>query len=248
MRSSTSPQRGMPLPRVENEIPGAYQLDALLRGRSLQRAWHRARLDLVAHLLPPARDALSLDLAAGAGIVTWKFQESRVVSVDMRVDACRSVRGHSPGARAIVAELGCLPFRAGTFSQLYFLETLEHLTLDEGRRILEEIRRVSRPGARCLITTPNYRSHWVILEWLLDAWRLTPPLAKGQHVSRYDGGTLARTLEDAGWRVVRLGSFNLLAPFAGIVSRTIGTWTVDVEARRAGHAGALLYAVCEARS
>ena len=41
----------MPLPSVEREIPGAYQLDALLRGRRLQRAWHRARLDLVAQLV-----------------------------------------------------------------------------------------------------------------------------------------------------------------------------------------------------
>ena len=36
----------MPLPSLEHDIPGSYQLDALLRGRALQRAWHRARLDL----------------------------------------------------------------------------------------------------------------------------------------------------------------------------------------------------------
>ena len=29
----------MPLSRIEHEIPGAYQLDALLRGKPLQRAW-----------------------------------------------------------------------------------------------------------------------------------------------------------------------------------------------------------------
>ena len=236
----------MPLSRIETEIPGAYQLDALLRGKPLQRAWHRARLDLVACMLPPARDSLSLDLAAGAGIVTWRFRESPVVSVDMRVDACQAIRDHTRGARAVVAELGRLPFRSATFSQLYFLETLEHLTPDEGRRVLEEVRRVSCTGARCLITTPNYRSHWVVFEWLLDAWRLTPPLAKGQHVSRYDSDALGRAAETSGWHVVRLGSFNLFAPFAGIVSRTIGARAIDVEARRAGHAGALLYAVCEA--
>ena len=236
----------MPLPRIEDEIPGAYQLDALLRGRPLQRAWHRARLDLVARVLPPARDSLSLDLAAGAGILTWRFRAAPVVSVDLRMDACRTIRRHTPGAWAAVAELGGLPFPAATFSQLYFLETLEHLTPDEGRRILEEVRRVSRPGARCLITTPNYRSHWVAIEWLLDALRLTPRLADGQHVSRYDSVTLARAAEAAGWRIVRLGSFNLLAPFAGMISETIGSWTVDAESRTAGHAGALLYAVCEA--
>jgi ubiquinone/menaquinone biosynthesis C-methylase UbiE len=236
----------MPLPRIEADIPGVYQLDALLKGWPLQRAWHRARLDLAAGVLPPERDSLSLDLAAGAGILTWQFRESRVVSVDMRADACRAIRTHTPGAHAVVAELGALPFRSATFSQVYFLETLEHLTLDEGRRVLEEVRRVTRPGGRCLITTPNYRSHWVLLEWLLDALRLTPPLTKGQHVSRYDSEALARAAETTGWRVLRRGSFNLFAPIAGTVSRTMGRWALDLEARRVGNAGALLYAVCEA--
>jgi ubiquinone/menaquinone biosynthesis C-methylase UbiE len=238
----------MPLPRVERDISGSYQLDALLRGRALQRAWHRARLELVARLLPPRPDAPSLDLAAGAGILTWRFPDCRIVSVDMRLDACRAISAHSPAARGVVAELGRLPFRAGVFSRVYFLETLEHLTHEEGLRTLEEARRVSRPGARCLVTTPNYRSHWVLLEWLLDALRLTPPLAEAQHVSRYSRATFARVLGDAGWRVVRSGSFNLVAPFAGAIAPPAGDWLVGVEARLAGRAGALLYAVCEAGS
>jgi len=238
----------MPLPAIEREIPGAYQLDALLRGWRLQRAWHRARLDLVARLLPPPREVLSLDLAAGASILSWRFREAQFVSVDMRLDACRCVRGHTPGAPAVVAQLQDLPFRSSTFAQIYFLETLEHLTPDEGRRVLEEARRVSWPGARCLITTPNYRSHWVLFELLLDALRITPRLANGQHVSRYDSGGLSRIAESAGWRVVTLGSFNFFAPFIGVVSRSGGAWAIDVEVRRAGRAGALLYAVCEAGS
>jgi ubiquinone/menaquinone biosynthesis C-methylase UbiE len=238
----------MTLPRVERDIPGSYQLDALLHGRALQRAWHRARLELIAQLLPPGRDTLSLDLAAGSGIVAWRFPEARVVSVDMRLDACRTIRAHSSRRLAMVAELGELPLRSAVFSQVYFLETLEHLTPDEGRCILDEARRVSRPGARCLITTPNYRSHWILLEWLLDALRLTPPLGKGQHVSRYDRGSLAHVVQETGWRVARVGSFNALAPLAGVVSHAAGDWMVAVEARHAGPSGALLYALCEARS
>jgi ubiquinone/menaquinone biosynthesis C-methylase UbiE len=236
----------MPLRPIEADIPGGYQLDALLKGWPPQRAWHRARLDLAARVLPPARDSLSLDLAAGAGILTWRFRGSPVVSVDMRAHACLAIRNHTPGAHVVVAELAALPFRSATFSQVYFLETLEHLTRDEGHRVLEEVRRVTHPGGRCLITTPNYRSHWVVVEWLLDALRLTPPLTRGQHVSRYDSEALARATETTGWRVLRRGSFNLFAPLAGTFSSTIGSWAIDLEARHAGNAGALLYAVCEA--
>jgi hypothetical protein len=236
----------VPLSDTERSIPPGYQLDALIKGWPFQRAWHRARLDLIERLLPPSRGSLSLDLAAGAGIVTWRFQGCPIVSIDMRVDACRTIRDHTPGALAVASELGRLPFRSSTFSQIYFLETLEHLTSDEGRLVLEEMRRVSQSGSRCLVTTPNYRSHWLVLEWLLDACRLTPPLAGGQHISRCDGPALARIVEAAGWRILRRGSFNLIAPVVGMISKAAGDWAIDVEVERAGQAGALLYVLCEA--
>ena len=235
----------MSLPRVEHDIPGAYQIDALLHGRPLQRAWHRARLDLIASVLPPLEPGLSLYLAAGSGIVTWRFAPARIVSIDLRADACRAIRSHTSGARALVAELGHLPFPAATFSRVYFLETLEHLTVEQGMAILREARRVVRADARILITTPNYRSHWILLEWLIDALRLTPPFADGQHVTRYDCGSLARAVAGAGWRVRTLGSFNVVAPLAGMVAPSLGTWAVGAEAAWAGPTGALLYAVCE---
>src|SRR2546428_5486117 len=135
---------------IEYEIAGGYQLEALLRGWGPQRAWHRARLDLVAHVLPPTNGSLVLDAAAGSGIVTWRFQQSRIVSTDMRVSACQFVRTHTPSARAVVSELWSLPFRSGTFSQLYFLEAIEHMSEDDARNALRELRRVSAPDARGL--------------------------------------------------------------------------------------------------
>lgn len=231
---------------VEHDIAGGYQLDALLRGWAPQRAWHRARLDLVAHVLPPKNGSLILDAAAGSGIMTWRFPGSHIVSADMRLSACRFVRTHTPHARATAAELRALPFRSGTFSQIYFLEAVEHLSEDDGRAALAELRRVARTGARCLITTPNYQSLWIVLERVLDATRLTPPMADAQHQSRYDGRSLAATAESAGWKVVRSGSFNLAAPVIGMLSARAGAWATAREAHRLGRAGTLLYSVCEA--
>jgi len=57
-----------------------------------QRAWHRARLDLVARLLPPRPGLLNLDAAAGSGILTWHFRSRYVASSDMRVSAGQAVR------------------------------------------------------------------------------------------------------------------------------------------------------------
>jgi ubiquinone/menaquinone biosynthesis C-methylase UbiE len=230
---------------VEHTIPGGYQLEALLRGWRFQRAWHRARLDLVASLLPPRSGSLALDAAAGSGILTWRFPAERIVNADMRLSACRSVVAHTPSALAVAGKVTALPFRDAVFSQVYFLEAIEHLSERDGSRVLAELRRVSRPDARCLITTPNYRSYWVLLERALDALRLTPAMAEAQHQSRYDVSSLRRAIQSGGWRIARLGSFNLLAPFVGTVSRRAGARMVDFEAGRTLKAGALLYALCE---
>ena len=231
---------------VEQQIPGEYQLHALLKGRRFQRAWHRARLDLVEQILPPVPGAFALDAAAGAGMISWRFRQPTIVSADMRVTACEAVRTHSPGAKAIAAQLSALPFRSASFSRIYFLEAIEHLTQDTARQTLQELRRVAKPGTECLITTPNYRSHWVLLEWLIDAMRLTPPMADAQHVSRYNSDTLPRMVESCGWKVTTTGSFNLASPFVGMVSRKAAARILRMESAHARYAGALLYVVCRA--
>jgi hypothetical protein len=116
---------------IEHAIPGDYQLRALQKGWLLQRAWHRARLDLIGQVLPPATNGLILDAASGSGIVTWKFQERRIVSADMRVSAGAATRRHTSGARAVAALVEALPFCSGTFAQAYLLEAIEHLGADE---------------------------------------------------------------------------------------------------------------------
>jgi ubiquinone/menaquinone biosynthesis C-methylase UbiE len=231
---------------VEHDIAGGYQLDALLRGWAPQRAWHRARLDLVAHVLRPVDGSLILDAAAGSGIVTWRFPASTIVSADMRVSACQFVRTHTPDARATAGDLCALPFRSGAFAQIYCLEAIEHLSEEDGRAALGELRRVARNGARCLITTPNYHSLWIVLERVLDALQLTPPMTNAQHQSRYDGRSLAAAAQAAGWKVVRSGSFNLAAPVVGMLSARAGAWATGREAHRLHRAGTLLYSVCEA--
>ena len=147
--------------------------------------------------------------------------------------------------RAVVAELDRLPFRAASFSRYTFWRPS---STSPG---------IGPPGPRrgsAGLPSRGAVSHHhaelplalVVLEWMIDTLRLTPRMVEGQHVSRYYCPALARALEDAGWRVVRLGSFNLVAPFVGLLSNALSTRVVQAEAAAGGRAGALLYALCEA--
>lgn len=235
----------MRLSAVEHEIPADYQFRALTNGWAPQRAWHRARLDLVADLLPPSDRTLSLDAAAGSGLVAWRFGASRVVSTDIRFEACRFIQQNTRKPGAVASALEALPFRTGAFHQIYLLEVIEHLESSDALQVLRELRRVCHANGRLLITTPNYASHWGLMERSIDALRLTPRMAGEQHVSRYTAQSLASAATGTGWRIGRAGTFNLLAPLAGMASSAAGAWLLRREVARNWRAGALLYVLCE---
>jgi SAM-dependent methyltransferase len=230
---------------VEHQIPGDYQIDAILRGWRFQRAWHRARLDLLSCVLPLPAAGLVLDAAAGSGLVAWHLNDRRIVSVDMRFAACVALRSHTPDAAGAVGTLEALPFGAGVFEQAYLLEVIEHLSGQQGVRALSELHRVCRSGARCLVTTPNYLSHWPIMERAIDLMGLAPPMEGGQHITQYSAETLRAAVQASGWKALHQGSFNLVAPLLGIFSTRLGRWATRLEAARLRRGGALLFAVCE---
>lgn len=232
---------------VEHEIPPDYQYRALVSGWAPQRAWHRARLDLVAELLPPPAHAPSLDAAAGAGILARRFAPAPVVSTDIRIAACAFIR-NTHGAPAVAATLAAQPFQSGAFTHIYLLEVIEHLQAGDTRHVLRELRRVCAPRGQCLITTPNYGSHWNVLERGIDALRLTPPMGGEQHVTRYTRDSLSQVMTGAGWKVLRAGTFNFLAPLAGMLSVRAGASAIRREIAGGSRAGALLYALCEPAS
>jgi SAM-dependent methyltransferase len=59
---------------------------------------------------------------------------------------------------AVVHDLNCLPwpFEEGQFEQIYAYDVLEHV--NDVPRVLEEIHRVSRPGATLHVTVPHFSS------------------------------------------------------------------------------------------
>jgi len=78
---------------------------------------------------------------------------------------------------------------------------------------------VLRPGGRLLITTPNYRSFWPVMEWLVDRLNMAPKMAGEQHISRFHPSSLERLLTEAGLHINYSGSIYQLSPFLSLLSR-----------------------------
>jgi SAM-dependent methyltransferase len=95
-------------------------------------------------------------------------------------------------------------------------EVIEHL--EKPQISLREAVRVLCPGGRLLITTPNYRSFWPLMEWTIDRLNMAPKMAGEQHISRFHLWSLKKILLDSGLEIEYAGSIYNLSPFLSMVS------------------------------
>jgi SAM-dependent methyltransferase len=89
----------------------------------------------------------------------------------------------------------------------------------ENARLLHEVSRVLRPGGSWIITTPNYRSLWPLLEVALNVW--SPVKYNEQHLTRFHKKTLRQHLENSGWEVEEFRTFFIFSPFFAWISRGV---------------------------
>jgi len=102
---------------------------------------------------------------------------------------------------------------------------------------------VLRPGGRLLITTPNYRSFWPLMEWAIDRLNMAPKMAGEQHISRFHPASLKQMLTEAGLKVEYSGSIYNFSPFLSLVSQEQARRQLQRELNRRSTSGMILVAV-----
>lgn len=225
-------------------ISGDYQARALDSANPIQRYWHRAKLRLIDAVCPPVNSGRILDAGCGSGHISHHLSRegAEVLGVDGLASSVEfAVRTYGSDRcrfrKCLFGELADW----GAFAEIYLLDVLEHLPESEAQRTLEQFRRLLRPQGRILITTPNARSLWPIVEFSLDLFRLTPTMRGEQHLSTYSRGRLTTLLRRSGYVVERIGTFNGLAPFAAMLGVPLADAVAGLE-RAIGFPGNLIYA------
>ena len=249
LRPSLAPSEGVDynscaMKRAIDYLPESSQYYVLTDGNSIRNRWHLNKLRLWRLATLAAEDQI-LDAGCGAGNLISELAPlyQRAIGCDYRYP-CLAVASHRGAGSYTQANLQQLPFPDGTFSMIFCMEVIEHLDRDALPHALAEFHRTLRPKGQLLVTTPNYRSLWVVIEFLADTLRLVPDMAGGEHVSKYHQRTLAALLMSGGFVVERAGTFNHLSPFIALLSQRWAELLYHWEIKEGRPGGNLLYAVC----
>ena len=168
-------------------------------------------LDKVVALAGPALQPgrATLDVGSGTGALIARLRQAQP---QLRTHACDYTDAlmKVPGQAVAVANLSeqPLPFADASFDLVTCTEVVEHL--DNYRRIVREVFRVTRPGGTAIFSTPNIlslQSRWRFLTF--GFWNLFGPLPVARsenfstvgHITPVSYFYLAHALAEAGFGV-----------------------------------------------
>lgn len=214
------------------KISGDYQARALKSNRAAQRFWHEAKFRLIERVAMPEKHERVLDAGCGSGTISYFLSQNagHVVGIDSNPSAI-AYASEAYRAPNLHFQLGQFDDLIGDkpFDKIYSIEVVEHLYADQVADVLSLFYKLANPGAQLFLTTPNYRSAWPFIEWLLDRFGLVAQLDEVQHVTHFSKRRLITMCERAGWMVRHIGTFNGIAPFLAPISYRVALALEQIE-------------------
>ena len=236
-------------------VEGDYKYHALHSVHPMQRFWHGGKLMMIDQLIRPylRQGSRLLEIGCGAGnlLLQATVRGSYPVALDLARQSLTFVRSRllqavasseAPSGFACTQAVGeLLPLANGSFDCVIMSEVIEHLEMPQVS--LCEAVRVLSPGGRLLVTTPNYRSLWPLMEWTVDRLNMAPKMAGEQHISHFDPASLKKVLVESGLELEYFGTIYNLSPFLALVSAEQARRQLKRELDRRSSMGMILVAV-----
>lgn len=97
-----------------------------------------------------------LDVGCGEEFITGMIADKckKIIGVDYSERAVDTARNTYPAVEYFHMSAGNLTFHGGTFDKVTCLELVEHVTILQARRVINEIFRVLKPGGWIIGSTP----------------------------------------------------------------------------------------------
>lgn len=173
-----------------------------------------------------------LDLGCGNGQSAIKISKisKAVIAVDINNDSL-TIASRSAGRLGVKnikfdkANLeGKLKFKRNSFDKIIFLDVLEHLQNRD--QILQEVKRILRPGGLLFLGVPNSQTSWKKLQRSVGICSFSDP----DHKIEFSESQIRKLLSNHGFTIKNFGYDHFDTPLRGIFD-VIGGFSLPVYER-----------------
>jgi 2-polyprenyl-3-methyl-5-hydroxy-6-metoxy-1,4-benzoquinol methylase len=178
------------------------------------------------HLRPDVK-ILDIGSAWGFNVLSLRRLGYHALGMDLVMDQFpagqRIANNNHVDFPVIAGDAAAIPFADEMFDCITMVETLEHVFEADRARVIEECRRVLRPGGRLVLSTPNYRGiverfkrfavkhSWIRAHMPAMCYPQNGISRSHYHPYRYhhplEEKILDKLLEDNGFRVIKVKHF-----------------------------------------
>lgn len=226
-------------------ISGSYQYDAYYTGPRIQRFWHYIRLKESAVLLDSTATDYVLDIGCGSGLfasIIATENKSTVLGIDSNkaaIEFCLSkYKLHNLSFQQYTTDE--IYFADNSFDKVVLLEVIEHITKEQASVLLKKICCWLKPGGELVVSTPNKRSLWPIIEYLMDKLKLAPTMNKEQHEILYNHKELRSLAVESGLLSIEEKTILFLSPWLALLNWKLGLYFHKLEMKFKSNLGSLL--------
>lgn len=219
----------------EERIPAGFYDEIYRRKSGVRYFWHDLKFRAVRASLPQAKR--HLDIGCGPGTFIGNYLDDvEALGVDLSPSQVEYANQHyaSVAHRFSTQSVDSLLESGERFDSITMIELVEHLASGDAARLFAQTLKLLSPNGTLVVTTPNYRSAWPLIERAVNL--VSPVSYEQQHINKYDRIRLIGHLSEAGYRGVSVKTCVGFAPFAAVLGAKPAQWLNAIEAG-VGHLG-----------
>ena len=232
------------------QIPAGYYAQAMESASGVQKFWHKYKFRKVNQFIESGDRVLDIGCGDGSFLIQSIGDVHNLTGIGIDTAGKQIDYANSRIIQLGLSQLSFLslengvenlPFEDDSFDVVTSIEMIEHIHPYVVAQKLSEMRRVLKPNGRLLLTTPNYRSLWPLIEKIVDT--VSPVKYADQHINKYTPSSFVKSVEAAGFEIQKFGTFFLIAPFLACFSTKLARTIFHLEGKCDLGLGNLLYLV-----
>lgn len=199
-------------------IPAGYYDAVYRRHQGAQSKWHHLKFNFIKVRLGPYEHHLDIGCGPGTFIGTLG-QDKNSVGVDISQSQIKYAREHYASGRHQFIHInddGQLPFAPMSFDVITLIEVIEHLPVTLTKSLLFQAETLLKPNGKIIISTPNYRSLWPVLEWAVN--KVATVKYEDQHISKFTRPKLDQLFASLSFKHYVIQTYQGLAPFTANIN------------------------------